>query len=141
MPMKKLTEHQAKACEEALEESCHCRCGGFGHGKMRGGSNAPMSFYYSLSEDDPHYTPSPEKRKQLAQERREVKHKVKQERVDAAEQVKMEALSACYAAKREGNYELADQLHVKFMDAYNYANAVRRSKDGIVEQPQPQEAR
>lgn len=30
--MKKLTEHQAKKCEEALEEVCHCRCGGQAHG-------------------------------------------------------------------------------------------------------------
>jgi len=134
--MKKLTEHQAKRCEEAREESCHCRCGGMAHGAKRGGSDAPLSFYYSLPEDDPHYTPSPEKRRQIQQEKREVKRKERQERIDAAEKVKQEALSACYAAKREGNYEMANTLHEKFMEAYNYADAVRKSKTGIVGTPQ-----
>lgn len=132
--MKKLTEHQAKKCEEAQEESCHCRCNGFAHGKKRGGSNAPMSFYYALPEDDPHYTPSPEKRKQIAQEKREAKRKERQARIDAAEKAKQNALTAYYTAHREGDYKLADALHVKFMDAYRYAEAVRKSKDGIVEE-------
>lgn len=131
--MKKLTEHQAKKCEEAREDSCHCRCGGQAHGGKRGGSNAPMSFYYALPEDDPHYTPSPEKRKQLQQEKREAQRKAKQERVDAAEKLKLDALSACYEAKRNSDYVLADTLHVKFMEAYNHADAVRKSKNGIVE--------
>ena len=132
--MRQQTEHQAKSCEEARETSCHCRCGGRAHGARRGGDDAPLSFYYQLPEDDPHYTPSPEKRKQLAQERRETRRKEKQDRVEAAEKIKQDALSAYYKAHREGNYELADQLHVKFMEAYNHANVVRKSKNGIVEQ-------
>lgn len=132
--MKKLTEHQAKKCEEALKEECHCRCGGQAHGAKRGGSNAPMTFYYELPENDPHYTPSPEKRRQMQQERREAKQQEKQARVDIAEKAKQVALSACYTAKREGNYDLANALHDKFIEAYNHAEAVRKSKTGIPEE-------
>jgi flagellar biosynthesis/type III secretory pathway protein FliH len=130
--MRKLTERQAKNCEEAREPACHCRCGGQAHGGKRGGGDAPMSFYYSLPEDDPHYTPSPEKRKQIQQEKQEAKHKERQDRIDAAEKVKQDALSAYYKAYREEQYDLAKELHVKFMEAYNHVEAVRKSKDGIV---------
>ncbi len=126
--MKPLTERQAKNCEEAREPACHCRCGGRAHGAKRGGGNAGMEFYYTLPEDDPHYTPSPTKRYQLQQEKR----KERQERIDVAEKTKQDALTAVYTARRDGNYELASELHVKFMEAYNHAVAVRKSKDGII---------
>lgn len=126
--MKKLTEHQAKKCEEAREESCHCRCGGQMHGGKRGGGNAPMSFYYALPVDDPHYVPSPERRKEIQQEKREAKRKERQDRIDEAEKAKQDALTAYYLARRDENYDLASELHEKFMEAHNHAEAVRKSK-------------
>ena len=92
-----------------------------------------MEFYYGLPEEDPHYTPSPEKRKQQQQERREAKRKEKQERVDAAYKVSQDILSAKYAAQRENNWELANQLSKQFLEAYHHYEAVRKSKDGIVQ--------
>ncbi len=132
-PKRPLTERQAKNCEEAREPACHCRCEGTMHGGKRGGGDAPMEFYYGLPEDDPHYTPSPEKRKQQQQERREAKRREKQERVDAAWKVCMDILSAKYAAQRENNWELANQLSKQFLEAHNYHEAVCKSKDGIVQ--------
>lgn len=126
--MKKLTERQAKNCEEAREPACHCRCHGQAHGGKRGGGNAPMSFYYSLPEDDPHYVPSPERRQQIQQEKREAKRKERQDRIDAAEKVKQDALSAYYKARREEQYDLAKELHVKFMEAHNHVEEIRKSK-------------
>ncbi len=93
-----------------------------------------MEFYYALPEDDPHYTPSPEQRRQQQQERREAKQKAKQERVDAAYKVSQDILSAKYAAQRESNYELANELSKQFLAAYYHYEAVRKSKDGIVSQ-------
>lgn len=132
-PKRPLTERQAKNCEEAREPVCHCRCGGQMHGGKRGGGDAPMEFYYGLPEDDPHYTPSPEKRKQQQQERREAKRKEKQGRVDAAYKASQDILSAQYAAQRENNWELAHQLSDQFLEAYYHYEAVRKSKDGIVQ--------
>ena len=131
---KPLTERQAKNCEEAREPVCHCRCGGAMHGGKRGGGNASMEFYYGLPEDDPHYTPSPEKRKQQQQERIAAKKRAKQERVDAAWKVTQDILSQKYAAQRENNWELANQFSKQFKVAYDHYEAVRKSKDGILEE-------
>ncbi len=126
--MRKLTEHQAKNCEEAREPACHCRCGGKAHGAKRGGGNAGMEFYYSLPEDDPHYTPSPERRKQLAAERQAIKRQARQERIEAAFKVKMDILTAKYTAQREGNYELAGVLSKEFLEAHRLYEEVRKAK-------------
>lgn len=128
MPMKKLTEHQAKRCEEAREESCHCRCHGKAHGAKRGGSDAPMTFYYELPEDDPHYTPSPEKRKQIAQEKREAKRKERQERIDAAWKESRKLSDALTIAQRDGDYERASELSKQYLEARNRYEEMCKSK-------------
>ena len=52
--MRKLTERQARNCEEALGPVCRCRCGGALHGAKRQGYEQGRDFYESLPEDDPH---------------------------------------------------------------------------------------
>lgn len=52
--MRKLTERQARACEEALYPTCKCRCGGVLHGAKRRGYEQGRDFYENLPDDDPH---------------------------------------------------------------------------------------
>jgi hypothetical protein len=52
--MRRLSERQARNCEEARLPRCRCRCGGALHGAKRGGDNPPREWYESLPPDDPH---------------------------------------------------------------------------------------
>lgn len=52
--MRKLSERQARNCEEARMPRCRCRCGGALHGAKRGGIQPPREWYETLPEDDPH---------------------------------------------------------------------------------------
>lgn len=52
--MRRLSERQARNCEEARLPRCRCRCGGALHGARRGGAGASREFYESLPEGDPH---------------------------------------------------------------------------------------
>lgn len=77
--MKPLTQKQAANCENAREPVCKCRCGGALHGAKRGGDNPSDEFFWALPEDDPHYHPSPEKKAELASQRREERNAKKRE--------------------------------------------------------------
>lgn len=128
MPVKKLTEQQAKRCEEAREPVCHCRCRGQLHGAKRGGGDASMSFYNGLPEDDPHSAPSKE---QLAQKRKaaqEAKRKERQERIEAAWKKADEIRQAMYKAQAESNYELVAQLSERFLEAHRAYEEAQRTK-------------
>lgn len=62
--MKALSEKQAAQCENATCKRCKCRCHGTLHGKFRNGQDKPTrEFFSSLAEDDPHYLPSKESKK------------------------------------------------------------------------------
>jgi len=53
--MKRLTESQARRCEEACNPRCRCRCGGALHGANRAKQpNAPRQWFEQLEETDPH---------------------------------------------------------------------------------------
>jgi hypothetical protein len=67
--MKPLSPRQADRCESANEPKCVCRCGGALHGANRGQGRA---FLGALSETDPHYTPTEERKAEIkAEERRQ----------------------------------------------------------------------
>lgn len=67
MDQRPLSPRQAQKCEDAHEPKCVCRCGGRLHGAKRGDGRA---FLGSLAEGDPHYTPTDEKKAELAAERK-----------------------------------------------------------------------
>lgn len=123
---KPLTERQAKNCEEAREPVCRCRCGGQLHGKQRGGADASMQFYYSLPEDDPHYTPSPEAKAQRRREKIEAKRRERDEKRAQADKIVDELRTALYTAQRNENDELAAQLQQQFLEAHNQREQVYR---------------
>lgn len=52
--MRKLSESQAKRCEDAALPRCRCRCGGVAHGAKRAGGETTKEFLQGLPEDDPH---------------------------------------------------------------------------------------
>jgi len=52
--MKRLTEGQARRCENAEHPRCRCRCGGALHGKGRLSADAPRELFEQLPDDDPH---------------------------------------------------------------------------------------
>lgn len=54
---RRISERQARNCENALTPRCRCRCGGLLHGIGRIAKNAPRVAYEALPEDDPHYLP------------------------------------------------------------------------------------
>ncbi len=92
---KPLSERAARACEEARQPSCKCRCGGTQHGTKRGGGqygkqsdgtflDTPREFFELLPEDDPHYVPSEavktERRKAKAEQKRKEHQKAMERR-------------------------------------------------------------
>lgn len=126
--MRNLTERQAKNCEEAREPVCHCRCSGQFHGGKRGGANAPMSYYNSLPEDDPHFAPSKEQLAARRKTKQEAKRKERQEKIDAAWKVADEIRRNMYAAQRENNYELAATLSKQFLEAHRNYEVILKQK-------------
>jgi hypothetical protein len=126
--MKKLTEQQAKNCEEAREPVCRCRCNGQFHGKQRGGADAPIEFYNALPEDDPHFAPSKE---QLAERRKSklaAKRAERNARIDAAYQVASEWRMKKYEALREKNFDGANEYGKKFLEAYALYEAEQKAR-------------
>lgn len=63
--MKRLSEKQAAACENAINPRCRCRCGGALHGAKRGAKEygdalPPREFFEELPPDDAHRITSAE---------------------------------------------------------------------------------
>lgn len=65
-----LSMRQAQQCENACNPRCRCRCGGTFHGKGRIRTQDSEAFH-ALPEDDPHWVPTKERRRQLALERKQ----------------------------------------------------------------------
>lgn len=124
---KPLTERQAKNCEEAREPACHCRCGGQFHGGKRGGANAPMSFYYSLPENDPHFTPSPEEKARRKQEKLEAKRKERDAKRTEADKIANDLRDKLAIAQRDGQYDLAHELSRRFLEAHRNREEVYKA--------------
>jgi len=52
--LRKLSESQARRCENACTPRCRCRCGGALHGAGRLTADAPRELFEQLPADDPH---------------------------------------------------------------------------------------
>jgi hypothetical protein len=61
---KRLSESQARRCEEARTARCRCRCGGLMHGAKRIPADAPRGAYEALPPDDPHQV-APERQRRI----------------------------------------------------------------------------
>lgn len=82
---KALSLKMAQKCEQAQEPVCKCRCGGTGHGRKRNGEGTPdLSFFNGLPEDDPHYIPSAEKKREMLNARKREETRLRQEKIAAA---------------------------------------------------------
>jgi hypothetical protein len=74
MVLRRLSESQARRCEEACDKRCRCRCGGALHGAKRArkfAGTTPREWFEQLPEDDPHKVR--ERRETPAQRKRRLK--------------------------------------------------------------------